>query len=83
MGLTEKASNGIEAEVTVGKKEEKQQIEVGNTENKNEQKAEEIVNYVDNIPPMVLFFLVLGWLLPSPGEIWKGVLSLFKLRRVE
>jgi len=33
---------------------------------------------VQNIPPWVLLLLVLGWLLPSPGEVSRYVRSLFK-----
>lgn len=75
MNLTDTASRGVDAELTVGKKQEEINTEVGNTD--NNQKAEEITNYVDNIPPLVLFVLVLGWLLPSPTEMWRGFVSLF------
>ena len=27
---------------------------------------------IQNIPPWVLLLLILGWLLPSPKEIWDG-----------
>ena len=42
-------------------------------------KAEKIDNItVQNIPPWVLVLLVLGWLLPSPGEIGRKVRSLWQ-----
>jgi hypothetical protein len=42
-------------------------------------KAESIERVtVQNVPPWVLVLLVLGWLLPSPGEISRYVRSLFK-----
>jgi len=42
-------------------------------------KAEKIDNVtVQNIPPWVLVLLVLGWLLPSPGEIGRKVRSLWQ-----
>lgn len=28
---------------------------------------------ISNIPPWVLLLLILGWLLPSPKEIWDGL----------
>ena len=28
---------------------------------------------IQNIPPWVLLLLILGWLLPSPKEIWDGI----------
>lgn len=79
LGVGGAASNGISAELTVGDKQEDINTTVGETTNK--QQAEEIVNYVDNIPPLVLIMLVLGWLLPSPTEIWKGFLNLFTFWR--
>jgi hypothetical protein len=33
---------------------------------------------VQNIPPWVLVLLVLGWLLPSPGEIGRMIRAVFK-----
>jgi len=32
---------------------------------------------ITNIPPWVLLLLVLGWLLPSPAEIGRGIKSWF------
>jgi hypothetical protein len=31
---------------------------------------------ITNIPPWVLLLLLLGWLLPSPAEIWNGLLNI-------
>ena len=75
IGLADTASNGIDAELTVGQKQEAINTHVG--ESNSQQQAEEITNYVDNIPPMVLFMLILGWLLPSPSEMWRGLTGLF------
>ena len=42
-------------------------------------KAESIERVtVQNVPPWVLVLLVLGWLLPSPGEIGRKVRSLWQ-----
>ena len=79
LGVGSAASNGINTELTVGDKQEEINTNVGETNTK--QQAEEITNYVDNIPPFVLLMLVLGWLLPSPTEMWKGFLNLFSFWR--
>ena len=33
---------------------------------------------IQNIPPWVLLLLILGWLLPSPKEIWDGLWNIHK-----
>lgn len=33
---------------------------------------------VNEVPPWVILLLVLGWLLPSPGEIGRWITNLFK-----
>lgn len=33
---------------------------------------------VNEIPPWVILLLILGWLLPSPGEMVRGLISLFR-----
>ena len=33
---------------------------------------------IQNIPPWVLLLLILGWLLPSPKEIWDGLWNIPK-----
>lgn len=38
------------------------------------------VNNITEISPLMLLLLILGWLAPSPGEIGRGILSLFKRR---
>ena len=77
IGLTQTASNGIDAEVTVGKKQEEINTEVGRQE--TNQQAQTIENYVDNIPPLVLLLLILGWMMPTPTQIWKGFMRLIGL----
>lgn len=68
------ASNGIavDTELTVGDKKEEINTEVGGVVNNSAQSAKTIENHIDNIPITVLLLLVLGWLLPSPNEMWKG-----------
>lgn len=70
MSLAQPATNGINAELTVGDKTEEIVTEVGRTD--NNQKADTIENHIDNIPMTVLVLLILGWVLPSPNEIWRG-----------
>jgi hypothetical protein len=36
------------------------------------------VNNISEINPLMLLLLILGWLAPSPGEIGRGIVSLFK-----
>ena len=69
------ASNGIsvDAELTVGDKQEEINTEIGRNTTSMEYSAEEVSNQITNISPMFLFLLILGWLLPSPNEIWKGL----------
>ena len=35
---------------------------------------------VTNIPPWVILLLIIGWLLPSPGEIGRSIATLFRRR---
>lgn len=67
------AKNGIEADLTIGKREDNLKVEVGSQVTRSEQQAKEIVNNIDNVPFVFMLLLVLGWLLPSPNEIWKGL----------
>jgi|TARA_R100001086_G_C11691812_1_gene218803 hypothetical protein len=34
---------------------------------------------IQNVPPWVMFLLLLGWLLPTPTEIGRGILNFFLL----
>ncbi len=36
---------------------------------------------VNEVPPWVILLLVLGWLLPSPGEIARWITNLFKRKK--
>jgi hypothetical protein len=35
---------------------------------------------VTNIPPWVILLLIIGWLLPSPGEMGRSIASIFRRR---
>ena len=44
-------------------------------QNSSEINAESVVqNTIQDIPPWVMLLLILGWLLPSPQEIFSGML---------
>jgi len=44
-------------------------------QNSSEINAESVVqNTIQDIPPWVMILLILGWLLPSPQEIFSGLL---------
>lgn len=74
-------SKGVEAEVTVGKKEESVNAQVGdvnNTSTSAEQVGDRVenqavTNYVQNIPMDYLWLLILAVMLPNPAAIWKGI----------
>ena len=76
-------SKGVDAEVTVGKKEESINAQVGdvnNTSTSAEQVGDRVenqavTNYVQNIPMEYLWILVLAVMLPNPAAIWKAVVN--------
>lgn len=84
--LTPAASQGIsaDAEVTVGKKEEDNDVnttvQVGGDKSES-QTAEKIVNNTDErMSPWVLLLIVLlaGWAIPGPYEMVKGIRKVFR-----
>lgn len=85
MSLAAPASNGIavDAELTVGDKNEEINTEVGRNTNNMKYQAEEVSNQFTNISPLFLLLLILGWLLPSPNEIWKGLKGMVLFWRME
>jgi hypothetical protein len=47
----------------------------------NEVKTGPVENFqVTNIPPWVILLLIIGWLLPSPGEMGRSIATLFRRR---
>lgn len=54
-------------------KENTQQV-VANQENTEISAASVVQNEIQDIPPWVMLLLILGWILPSPKEIWVGFL---------
>lgn len=37
---------------------------------------------INNADPLLIILLILGWLLPSPQEMWRGLSSFFKRKEV-
>lgn len=83
LDFVQPATNGIDAEVTVGKKQEEVNTEVGRSVSNTNQAASEIENNINNVPFLFLILLVLGWLLPSPNEMWKGLKGMVLFWRTE
>lgn len=69
--LTGASGKGVDAELTVGTKTEEMHNNVGNTN----WEAQTIQN-VQQVPFVFMLLMVLGWLLPSPQEIWKGFVKI-------
>ena len=55
-------------------------VEQSNDKNKVNTDSVENIN-INEIPPWVLLLLILGWLLPSPNEIWAGFLRMIRVIR--
>ena len=66
-------SKGVEvnSEIVVGDKQEENVIEVGAVE----QEAG-VINNIQETSPWFLLLFALGWILPGPAGIWKGVMQL-------
>ena len=69
--LTDDGGMHVETEVVAGDKTEEINTEIGATS----MQAEVITN-IQETSPWVLILLVLGWFLPGPGAMWKGIMSL-------
>lgn len=66
----------LEADVTVGKKEEVVETNVG-----NESVAADTINYVNELPwyYLVLLVFMAGWAIPSPMEMFRGMVNMIRL----
>lgn len=65
-----KEDNGIKVETELIIGDKSQELQIG-----HEQTATNISN-IEEIPIEFIILLCLGWLLPSPGAMWKGALQL-------
>ena len=76
----------VAANTQIGKENNQTGVVVGKVGGANKVDAQEIGQLtqaeqaisaksveISNIPPWVLLLLILGWLLPSPKEIWDGI----------
>jgi len=63
----------VNANAQVGK-ENTQQV-VANQEQTDIVAESVIQNTIQDVPPWVMLLLILGWVLPSPQEIWKGMIN--------
>ena len=77
----------VDTELVVGDKQ--QEVQLGDrssqvaesiVNNEGRQEASKIENNIQNLPEWVILLLIIGWMAPSPSEIWRGLLGLFKLR---
>lgn len=66
--ITDDKGLEVDTELVVGDKDELNEVQVGI---KSRQDAETI-NNINEVPIIFMLLMVLGWLLPSPSEIWRG-----------
>lgn len=71
-----KPSLEIGVEAVAGDKKEEVNTQVGD---KNNQQAG-VINNTSSYDPLMLLLLILGWVLPSPTEMWRGLTN-FRLRK--
>lgn len=67
----EKPGISVDTELVVGDKKQDVEVQIGTTQS---QMAATINN--DNAPPVLISLLILGWLLPTPGAMFKWLLGL-------
>lgn len=59
----------LDAELVVGQKTTDYNGKIG------DDITAEVINNIQDIPTSFLLIAILGWILPSPIEIWKGIWS--------
>lgn len=63
----------VNSNAQVGKENTQQVVASQET---TEISAESVIqNEIQDIPPWVMLLLILGWILPSPAEIWRGCIN--------
>ena len=89
MAVAKPAANGINTSAQIGAEankqvivgdQSKQEVEFKKVESV-EYKPTTIANEITNINPLFLALLILGWVLPSPSEIWKGIINTVNIFR--
>lgn len=73
LGMLKPGGPAVNANAQIGA-ENTQQV-VASQENTEISAASVVQNEIQDIPPWVMLLLILGWVLPSPSEIWKGLLK--------
>ena len=90
MGLATKLigapSGGLEVEANIGSTVEKEESLVALKGEETTIKAERIEGGINKttiqeVPMEFMVLMLLGWMLPSPGEMWRGFLKLLPWRR--
>lgn len=74
-----KPSKGVEVntELVVGDKEESNEVRVGD----NQQAG--VIENIQQAPLHLILLMILGWVMPSPLEMWKGFVRILPWRKRE
>lgn len=76
-----KPDDGVSVEAQVGKENTKQIVGQQNETNNEVGGDMNTVTVMNqNIPMWYIMLLIIGWMMPSPHEIWGGVSRLFRGR---
>jgi hypothetical protein len=82
-------SPGVNANVQAGKENTQQAVvnqknlkagdnaQITSADTANKVQGTQIIN--EEVPPWIWLLMILGWLLPSPQEIYNGIINLFTL----
>lgn len=74
-----KPDDGVSVEAQVGKENTKQIVGQQNETNNEVGGDMNTVTVMNqNIPMWLIFLLIIGWMMPTPSNIWKGFINLFK-----
>ena len=73
-------SSGPSLDVTVGDKEESVVGSIGDSSTISTKSLSGGVNttYIEDIPPWAILVMILGWLFPSPTEMYREIKSWFR-----
>ena len=79
-------SGGLEVEANIGSTIEKEEAVVALKGEETTIKAERIEGGINKttiqeVPMEFMVLMLLGWMLPSPGEMWRGFLKILPWRR--
>ena len=79
-------SGGLDVEANIGSTIEKEESVVALKGEETTIKAERIEGGINKttiqeVPMEFMLLMLLGWVLPSPGEMWRGLVKLLPWRR--